>query len=432
MTLILKNAHCIDPQLNLDDTLDVLIEGGKIVAVGTSIADSFEDEAEVYDCTGKVLVPGLVDIHVHLREPGYEHKETIETGTRDAVHGGFTGVCAMPNTNPVTDNAMIVEYIKARAQNVGACKVYVSGACTKGLQGEILSEMGDMVAHGVVAFTDDGRGVQSAGMMRRVMDYASQFGKVVMSHCQDESLVGAGQVNEGYVSSKLGVLGWPAEGEELQIVRDIALSRLTGCPLHIQHISTKRGIDAVRAAKAEGLSVTCEATPHHMFLCDCDIDERYNTYLKVNPPLRGADDAQAIIEAVLDGTVDAIVTDHAPHAEYEKAYEFERAPFGMVGIETVLGLMLTELVLTNKMTWNRMVELMAVNPRSILQLDPVVLQAGSVADLTLIDPSVEWTVDANDFKSRSRNSGFLGRKLRGRASDVLVDGVFKMRNFEVL
>ena len=422
MALILKNVRAIDPQENLDTVCDVLIDNGKIARVGKDLCPDCDASVEVRDMTGKVLVPGLVDIHVHLREPGYEFKEDIQSGTRAAAHGGFTAVCAMPNTLPVTDTALAVEYTKARAKEVGACRVHISGACTKGLKGESLAEMGDMAAHGAVAFTDDGRGVQSAGMMRRVMDYASQFGRVVMSHCQDESLVGTGQVNEGVASTRLGVAGWPAEGEELQIQRDIALSRLTGCPLHIQHISTKRGLDAVRAAKAEGLAVTCEATPHHLFLNEDMIDTDYDTNFKVNPPLRTQADCAALVEGVVDGSVDVIVTDHAPHAAYEKDREFELAPFGMTGIETSLGLVLTNLVNPGVISWQRMIELMAVKPREILRVPPVTLSEGSTADITIIDPNIVWTVSADDFQSKATNSAFIGAKLVGRATDVYVGG----------
>ena len=419
MALILKGVRAIDPQVDLDSVCDVLIEDGKIAQIGENLS---VPGAEVRDMTGKVLVPGLVDIHVHLREPGYEFKEDIHSGTRAAAHGGFTAVCAMPNTLPVTDTALAVEYIKARAKEVGACRVYISGACTKGLKGESLAEMGDMAAHGAVAFTDDGRGVQGAGMMRRVMDYAAQFNRVVMSHCQDEDLVGTGQVNEGVVSTRLGVAGWPAEGEELQIQRDIALSRLTNCPLHIQHISTERGLNAVRAAKAEGLKVTCEATPHHLFLDEDMIGVDYNTNFKVNPPLRTKSDCKVLIEGVIDGSVDVIVTDHAPHAAYEKDREFELAPFGMTGIETSVGLILTNLVNPGVITWQRMVELMAVAPREILRVEPVTLAAGSVADVTIIDPNLAWTVTEQDFQSKATNSAFIGANLVGRATDVYVGG----------
>ena len=419
MALILKGVRAVDPQVDLDSVCDVLIEDGKIAQIGENLS---VPGAEVRDMTGKVLVPGLVDIHVHLREPGYEFKEDIHSGTRAAAHGGFTAVCAMPNTLPVTDTAFAVEYTKARAKEVGACRVYISGACTKGLKGESLAEMGDMAAHGAVAFTDDGRGVQGAGMMRRVMDYAAQFNRVVMSHCQDEDLVGTGQVNEGVVSTRLGVAGWPAEGEELQIQRDIALSRLTGCPLHIQHISTERGLNAVRAAKTEGLKVTCEVTPHHLFLNEDMIGVDYNTNFKVNPPLRTKSDCKALIEGVVDGSVDVIVTDHAPHAAYEKDREFELAPFGMTGIETSVGLILTNLVNPGVITWQRMVELMAVAPREILRVEPVTLAVGSVADVTIIDPNLAWTVTEQDFQSKATNSAFIGANLIGRATDVYVAG----------
>lgn len=423
MALLLKNAQVVDPQVGLNEVVDVLVEDGKIAQVGAGIVAEGADER---DLSGKVLMPGLVDVHVHLRDPGLELKEDIESGTRAAAHGGFTAVCSMPNTKPTTDNALAVEYIKSCAAAVGKCRVHVSGACTQGLKGEVLSEMGDMVKHGAVAFTDDGRGVQNAGMMRRVLDYAAQFDRVVMSHCQDESLVGKGQVNEGIASTRLGMFGWPAEGEELQIMRDIALSRLTGCPLHIQHITTARGLQMVRDAKAEGLKVTCEATPHHLFLDEDCIGPDYNTNLKVNPPLRTADDSKALIEGILDGTVDVIVTDHAPHAAWEKDCEFELAAFGMTGLETSAALIITNLVKPGVISWERMVELMCVKPREILRVDSVRIEAGSDADITIIDPDLAWTVTVEDFESRSANSGFLGAELVGRPTDVYVGGVATM------
>ena len=419
MALLLKNAHVIDPQVGLNETADILIRDGKIVEIGQNL--SMEKGVE-RDLDGKIVVPGLVDMHVHLREPGFEQKEDIASGTRAAAHGGFTAVCAMPNTNPVVDNAAAA----------GKCRVHVSGSCTQGEKGDTLSEMGDMIAHGAVAFTDDGRGIQGAGMMRRVMDYASQFGRVVMSHCQDEDLVGDGQVNEGVASTRLGLLGWPAEGEELQIARDIALCRLTGCKLHIQHITTARGLDLVRAAKAEGLPVTCEVTPHHLFLTEDNIGDDYNTSLKVNPPLRTAADAAALIEGVVDGTIDAIVTDHAPHTAWEKDREFELAPFGMVGLETSLGLVITNLVATGKITWERLTELMGANQRAILGVERVALEPGSTADLTVIDPNAAWTVDAAEFVSKAKNSGFIGAQLTGRATDVYVGGYATMEDGKVV
>ncbi len=425
MALMLKGARCIDPQVGLDEVVDILIRDGKIVEVGHDL--EMEKGVE-RDLSGKVVVPGLVDMHVHLREPGYEQKEDIESGTRAAAHGGFTAVCAMPNTDPVIDNAVGVEYVKARANAVGKSRVIVSGACTKGLGGEILSDMGDMYEHGVRAFTDDGHGIQDAGMMRRVMEYASQFDCVVMPHCQDDSLVGEGQVNEGVASTRLGMFGWPAEGEELEIARDIALSRLTGCPLHIQHITTARGLDMVRAAKEEGLEVTCEVTPHHLFLTEDDIDDTYPTSLKVNPPLRTSADAAALREGLVDGTIDAIVTDHAPHTDWEKDREFELSPFGMIGLETSLSLVLDHLVRTGEIDYARMIDLMAVNPRRILRQEPVQIAAGSVADLTVIDPDATWTVARSDFYSKAGNSGFLGATLTGRASDVYVGGYATMED----
>ncbi len=429
MALLLKNARVIDPQVGLDEVADIVIRDGKIAEVGQGL--SIEKGVE-RDLTGKIVTPGLVDMHVHLREPGQEQKEDIASGTRAAAKGGFTAVCCMPNTTPVIDNALGVEYVQARAAAVGKCRVHVAGACSQGLKGETLSEMGDMVAHGAVAFTDDGRGIQDAGMMRRVLDYASMFGKAVMVHCQDEALVGEGQVNEGVVSTRLGMLGWPAEGEEVEIARDIMLCRLTGCPLHIQHISTKRGLDLVRAAKAEGLPVTCEVTPHHLFLCEDDIDSTYNTSLKVNPPLRTAEDAAALVEGVKDGSVDCIVTDHAPHTAYEKAREFELAPFGMVGLETSLGLMVTNLVSTGALTWSQLVELMAVNPRRVLNVEQVSIQPGMTADLTVIDPDVEWTVDPAEFASKAQNSGFAGVQLKGRATDVYVGGYATLEDGQIV
>ena len=419
MKSLIKNVRVIDPALSLDEVADILIDGQTIAQVGKNIECA---DAEIFDRDGCIAVPGLVDIHVHLRDPGQEYKETIETGTAAAAHGGFTGICSMPNTNPTIDNATTIDYVLDKAAQAGHCRVYPSGACTKGLKGESLSEMGDMVLHGAVAFTDDGRGVQNSGVMRRVMDYAKMFNKVVMSHCQDEDLVGPGQVNEGVVSTRLGLAGWPATGEELQIQRDIALSELTGCPIHIQHITSARGVELVREGKARGIQVTCEVTPHHLVLNEDDITTTYNTNLKMNPPLRSKADNAALIEGIKDGTIDCIVADHAPHADHEKAREFELAPFGMTGLETSLGVILTYLVDPGLITYNELVELMAIKPREILRLDQVTLKQGSVADITIFDPEVTWTVQSDDMYSKSHNSGFLGYTLKGRATDVFVGG----------
>ena len=427
---LIRGARAIDPQVGLDAVVDVLVEGGRIAAVGEGLAAP--EGAAVRDASGRVLVPGLVDIHVHLREPGFEYKEDIASGSRAAVHGGFTDVVCMANTNPVTDTAASVEFIRDRAAAAGMCRVHVAGACTCDLKGEVLSEMGDMRAHGAVAFTDDGRGIQDAGMMRRVMDYAVQFGCPIMDHCQDESLVDAGQVNEGVASTRLGMLGWPSAGEEVHIARDIELAKLTGAHLHVQHLTSAHGLELVRRAKAAGVRVTCEVTPHHLFLTEDDIGDDYPTALKVNTPLRTAEDAAKLIEGVADGTVDCIATDHAPHADYEKAREFELAPFGMTGLETCLGAVLTGLVHPGVISWARMVELMAVNPRAIVGLEPVRIEPGSRADLTVIDPAAEWTATDAFYESKARNCGFTGRSFTGIATDVYVGGEPKMVDGQLL
>ncbi len=420
MAFLLRGAHVVDPQVGLDDVADVLIDGARIARVGVGLAAP--DGAEVIDATGRYLVPGLVDMHVHFRDPGFEYKETIETGARAATHGGFTDVATMPNTDPVTDTGAEVRYQIDRAREAGLCHVRPIGALTVGERGEVLAEIGDMVKEGAVAFSDDGRGVQSAGMMRTCMEYVSQFGKVVSAHCEVESLTTHGVINEGRASTRLGMFGWPALGEELEIHRDIELCRMTGCALHVAHISTAKGLALVRAAKAEGLPVTCEVTPHHLFLCEDDVTDSYDTNLKMNPPLRTAADAAALREGVADGSVDCLVTDHAPHAPHEKDCEWEIAFFGTVGLETSLPLMLTNLVLPGSMSWSRLVEVMAVNPRAVLRLDPVRVEEGSAADLTLIDPTARVEVTPDYLESRAKNSAFLGQVLTGAATDVFVDG----------
>ena len=424
MAFLLKGAHVVDPQVDIDGVRDVLIDGEKIVEVAESI--EAPEGAEVIDAKGKYLVPGLVDMHVHFRDPGYEYKETIETGARAAVHGGFTDVATMPNTDPVTDTGAEIRYQYDRARAAGYCHVRPIGSLTRGEKGEALSEIGDMVMEGACAFSDDGHGVQSAGMMRTCMEYVSQFDRVAIAHCEDESLTTHGVVNEGRASTRLGMFGWPALGEELEIYRDIELSRLTGCPLHVGPISTDKGLELVKAAKAEGLPVTCEVTPHHLFLDEEDITDAYNTNLKMNPPLRLASDAAALRAGVADGSIDCIVTDHAPHAAHEKDCEWEIAFFGTIGLETSLPLMLTNMVLPGKLGWDALVNVMAVNPRRILRLDPVKVEAGSVADLTLIDPEAKIEVTEDYFESKSKNSAFLGETLTGAASDVFVSGKRKL------
>lgn len=420
MAFLLKGAHVVDPQVGLDGFRDVLIEDGKIAAVSEAL--EAPAGAEVIDAHDKYLVPGLVDMHVHFRDPGFEYKETIETGSAAAVHGGFTDVATMPNTDPVTDTGAEVRYQIDRAHAAGLCHVRPIGAMTRGEKGDSLAEIGDMVIEGASAFSDDGHGVQSAGMMRTCMEYIAQFDRVALAHCEIESLSGHGVINEGRASTRLGMFGWPALAEELEIYRDIELVRLTNCPLHICHISTRKGLDLVRAAKADGLPVTCEVTPHHLFLCEDDITDTYDTNLKMNPPLRTADDAAALREGVLDGSIDCIVTDHAPHAPHEKDCEWEISFFGIVGLETSLPLMLQNLVGTGKMSWARLVEIMAVNPRRLLRLEPVSIAEGSAADLTLIDPKKSVEITPEYLKSRSKNSAWLGQTLTGVATDVWAGG----------
>lgn len=420
MAFLLKGAHVVDPQVGLDGFRDVLIDDGKIAAVSEAL--EAPAGAEVIDAHDKYLVPGLVDMHVHFRDPGYEYKETIETGSAAAVHGGFTDVATMPNTDPVTDTGAEVRYQIDRAHAAGLCHVRPIGAMTRGEKGDSLAEIGDMVIEGASAFSDDGHGVQSAGMMRTCMEYIAQFDRVALAHCEIESLSGHGVINEGRASTRLGMFGWPALAEELEIYRDIELVRLTNCPLHICHISTRKGLDLVRAAKADGLPVTCEVTPHHLFLCEDDITDTYDTNLKMNPPLRTADDAAALRGGVLDGSIDCIVTDHAPHAPHEKDCEWEISFFGIVGLETSLPLMLQNLVDTGKMSWARLVEVMAVNPRRLLRLEPVSIVEGSAADLTLIDPKKSVEITPEYLKSRSKNSAWLGQTLTGVATDVWAGG----------
>lgn len=422
MALLLKGGRCVDPQVGLDAVLDLLIgDDGTIVACGEE-AVSASAGAAVKDCTGLVVTPGLVDIHVHFRDPGQEYKETIEGGVRSAAKGGFTDVATMPNTKPVCDTGALVTYQVAKAEAAGLTRVHPIGAITKGEQGEALAEIGDLYRAGACAFSDDGRGVQLAGMLRTAMDYIAPLDRCVISHCQDESLVGAGVVNEGVVSTRLGLAGWPAEGEELQVDRDIMLSALTGCPLHVAHVSTAAGVEMVRRAKERGLAVTCEVTPHHLFLCEDDITDAYDTNYKMNPPLRTKADMLALREALADGTIDCIVSDHAPHAAHEKALEFERAPFGIVGLETELPLVLTHLVRTGALSWDRLVDAFCVKPRAVCRMAPVRIEPGCEATLTVIDPEATFTVTPEYLESLAKNTPFIGDELVGRAVAAYVEG----------
>lgn len=429
MALLLKGGRVVDPATGLDDVCDVLIRDGRIVEIGRGLKMA---KGETVECAEKVVLPGLVDVHTHLREPGREDEETVASATRAAAHGGFTAVCAMPNTEPVADEGSAIRFLAERAAADAIVRVYAIGAITSGQKGSALAEIGDMAAAGAVAFSDDGHGVGDARMMRLAMDYTKRFGLPVVSHCEDASLAGRGVVNEGVVSTRLGLPGWPAAAEEVQIARDIRLAELTGCRLHLAHVSTARGVEAVRDAKARGVAVTCEVTPHHLFLSEDDITDAYDTNLKMNPPLRTREDAAALLSGLLDGTVDCIATDHAPHAAHEKALEFEIAPFGTTGLETAVPLVVTRLVAAEKATWADVGRWMCHGPRAALGLPGVRIEVGALADLTVIDPEAKVDVTPGYFVSKSRNSAFIGQKLRGRATEVLIGGYFALRNGKVV
>lgn len=428
MALLLKGGRVVDPAAGVDGVLDVLVENGVIAGVGEDLE---APGAEVVDCAEKVLLPGLADIHVHLREPGQEYKETIASGTRAAAHGGFTAVACMPNTVPVCDSGSKVRFVIERAEETGVVRVYPIGAVTARQAGEQLAEIGDMVAEGAVAFSDDGHGIQSAGMTRVAMDYIKRFDAPLIAHCEDESLAGGGVVNEGAVSTRMGLPGIPAEAEETMVARDIALAELTGCRLHLAHLSTAGSLELVRRAKARGVAVTCEVTPHHLFL-DEDSLVTYDTNLKMNPPLRTPADREAMVEGLLDGTVDCVATDHAPHAVHEKELEFELAPNGTTGLETALSLVNTHLVATGKLDWAGVCRVMCHSPRAAANLPEMRLEAGFPADITVVDPEARVDVTPGWFVSRSRNSALIGASLLGRASDVLVGGSWVVRKGKVV
>ncbi|MRS12483.1 MAG: dihydroorotase [Actinobacteria bacterium] len=427
MALLLKGGRVVDAAAGLDAVLDIVVRDGEIVGVGEGLTIP---KGETVDCSEKVVLPGLADVHTHLREPGREYKETIASGTRAAAHGGFTAVACMPNTDPVCDSGSKVRFALERAAAEGIVRVYPIGAITKSIAGEQLAEIGDMIAEGAVAFSDDGKGVQSAGMTRIAMDYIKRFGATLVAHCEDESLAGHGVVNEGAVSTRMGLPGIPAAAEETIVARDIALAELTGCRLHLAHVSTAGSVALVRGAKARGVHVTCEATPHHLFL-DEDAITAYDTNLKMNPPLRAAKDREALVAGLLDGTVDCIATDHAPHAPHEKELEFELAPFGTTGLETALSLVVTHLVATDTLGWAEVSNLMCHGPRAALGLPEMRLEAGFPADITIVDPEARVEVTAEWFASKSRNSAFLGTSLLGKASEVLVGGKWVLRNGKV-
>ncbi len=418
MNILIKNGHIIDPANKIDDKLDLLVSDGKIAKIGKPGTIS-ANGAQVIDAGGKLVVPGLIDMHVHFREPGFEYKETIATGTAAAKAGGFTSVCCMPNTNPVNDNRSVTEFILSQAKDASA-RVFPIAAITKGSKGEELTEMAELHEAGCPAVSDDGKPVMSAGVMRRAMEYSKIFDMLIISHCEDTSLSGKGVMNEGIVSTELGLRGIPRAAEDVMTGRDIALAEWTGCRLHIAHVSTAGSVELIRAAKARGVRVTAETCPHYFSLTE-DAVRGYNTMAKMNPPLRTAPDVIAVKEGLKDGTIDVIATDHAPHAMDEKSGEFDYAPFGIVGLETALGLTF-KLVDEGILSLSDAIRKLTVNPSSILKIGKGTLSEGSVADISIIDPNLEWTVDASQFKSKSRNSPFNGWKLKGRAVQTIVAG----------
>jgi len=415
----------VDPSRSVDEVTDLLLTAGKIEAAGRGLGRP--DGAEVLDCAGLIVAPGFIDTHCHLREPGREDVETIATGARAAAAGGFTAVCAMPNTEPVTDNQAAVGFIVRQAQRAGAARVHPIGAISVGQRGEALAEFGEMVGAGAVAVSDDGRPVVSAQLMRTALEYARTFGIPVIDHCEEPTLSAAGVMNEGTVSARLGLRGIPNEAEDIMVIRDILLARLSGGHVHLAHISTAGSIELIRWGKERGIRVTAEACPHHLSLTDNEV-EGYETNAKMSPPLRSAVDVAAVQEAVRDGTIDVIATDHAPHHYDEKEREFADAPNGIVGLETALGVALTSLVDAGVIDLTTLVERMSCAPARVLGLHEGTLARGAAADVTVFDPEPWWVVQPSHFVSKGRNTPYAGKELRGRAVYTIVGGevVFRL------
>jgi dihydroorotase len=426
MKILIKNGRIIDPEAGIDQKGDLLIENGKIAKIAASIK---EEKAEVIDAAGKLVVPGLIDMHTHLREPGREDKETIKTGLRAAVKGGFTAVCPMPNTEPPCDNQAQVKFLKEKAEQCGLAKIWPIGSITRGRQGKAISDMTDLKEAGARAVSDDGDSVEDAELMRRALEYASMLDLLVISHCEDKKLAGEGVMHEGYWSTVLGMSPIPSVSESLIVERDIRLAALAGARLHIAHVSTEESVNAIRQAKKEGITVTAEVTPHHITLKDEDL-KTYDTNLKVNPPLRSVSDIKALKEGLKDGTIDVIATDHAPHLVNEKEKEFDYAPFGMIGLETALSLS-AALIDEGVLDWKTLIEKMSVTPGKILQVPGGTLAEGACADVTIIDPDKEWVYTKESIESRSQNSPFLGWKLKAQVTDVIVGGKIVLREGEI-
>jgi dihydroorotase len=419
MNILIKSGHIIDPANKVEGRFDLFIADGKIAKLekpGSLPANG----ARVIDAIGKLVVPGLIDMHVHLREPGYEYKETIATGTAAAKAGGFTAVCCMPNTNPVNDSRSVTEFILSQAANEALVRVFPIGAITKGSKGEELAEMGELHDAGCKGISDDGKPVMSAAVMRRAMEYSKIFDIAVISHCEDASLAAKGVMNEGFVSTELGLRGIPNAAEDVMTARDIELAELTGARLHICHVSTAGSVRMIREAKQRGVKVTAETCPHYFTLTD-EAVRGYHTMAKMNPPLRTADDVAAIRQGLKDGTLDAIATDHAPHALDEKSVEFDAAPFGIVGLETSVGLSL-KLVQEGILSMADLITRMSTTPARIIKSGGGMLSVGAIADITIIDPDLDWTVNTSQFLSKSKNTPFDGWKLRGKAMRTIVEG----------
>ncbi|HEX8324157.1 MAG TPA: dihydroorotase [Tepidisphaeraceae bacterium] len=414
-SLLIQNGTLLDPSQNLQQKADLLIENGKIVKIGTGLKAD-----QTIDATGRYVTPGLIDVHVHFREPGDEEEETLASGAAAAVAGGFTTVCVMPNTKPAIDNAAQIEFVLRESERLGLCNVLPTGCITKGREGCELAEMADMHQWGAVAFTDDGAGVNDVSVMRKAFQYIKMFDGLVMQHCEEHQLAG-GAMHAGVVSTSLGLPGLPAEAEQLMIARDVLLNRTIGCRYHVQHISTAFSVELIRRAKEDGLPVTAEVAPHHLLLTDEDC-RGYDTNFKMNPPLRTAADVSACIAGVVDGTIDLLATDHAPHRAEEKELEFARAPNGIIGLEGAIALYAEALVTPGHIGWLKLIDLMSTQPAKLIRSDRGTLKPGSIADVTIIDPDAPWTIDKHQFRSKSRNCPFHGRSVKGRPTHTIVSG----------
>lgn len=416
--LLIKGGRVIDPAAGGDGIADVLLRDGRIEAVGTGLSDQ---DAIVFDAAGMIVAPGFIDMHVHLREPGFEHAETIRSGAEAAAAGGFTTICCMPNTSPVNDSATVTSYIVQRAREVAKVNVFPIGAITKGSLGDELAAIGTMREAGIVAISDDGRPVMNARVMRRAMEAARALDLTVIDHCEDLNLSAGGDMHEGNQSVRLGLGGIPSASEDVIVARDLLLAELTGARYHVAHLSTSRSMAMVAFAKSKGLSVSCEVTPHHFAITDNEL-ATYDSNFKMKPPLRCHHDVDAVIEGIVSGVVDAIATDHAPHAGSEKMQEFERCPFGITGLETAIGLSLAELFHKGRITLSRFVELFTTGPANVLKLDRGTLAPGAPGDVTIFDLNGEWTYDVQQSLSKSRNSPFGGRRFRGGPIATIVAG----------